>query len=239
MLEDRDYTDPHYVYPVGTYYKPALEGLSTEVNRLKSFLGKDNLLQSLPDYSLYTTHNFILPNDPIRVGVGKLDAALAARQHNSLPLAGLQGGDALNRWHGTADQGAAFAGPPGYLPTAPNPFATVSYVQSLLAGGPLTKAASGWMGGQGADWSSHISFTRHVNTDSGWAEGGSYSGDRGFIWAVAVGAYMGQVHAQATLWGGAYVSDWGWVTAYSYLVFNCHAQIFGQHMGAGFMVIGR
>ncbi len=62
-----------YLFSDGVPLESACSQADAEANRIKNFLGKTNLAETLPDYSAQTGHNVISINDKIKVAVGKLD----------------------------------------------------------------------------------------------------------------------------------------------------------------------
>lgn len=62
-----------YILVNGESHNQSIGKIDVEADRVKQFIGKSNLAENLPDYSSFTSHNVIDPNDPLTEAVGKLD----------------------------------------------------------------------------------------------------------------------------------------------------------------------
>jgi microcystin-dependent protein len=71
-----DFSAPEYAIADDQPLVEGVANLDIEADRVKTFVGKASLSETLPDYSGETTHHYIDPNDPLCPAVGKLDQAL-------------------------------------------------------------------------------------------------------------------------------------------------------------------
>jgi hypothetical protein len=229
LMEDRAFTSL-YSLAVGLYYKNALEALDQETARKSGFIGKDSLIQTLPDYSAFTDHNYILENDPVRNAIGKLDQALFEHPHNKHE--GLQRapeGVLDELYHANAAQAAAMLGPSApYKPSAANLFATMPWVTSQIA---ITKAIMGKttpFGGSG-----DATRTVSINLTSKTASNGTILGHDNFepTKTLMYGSFSGGGNAE--IWGPGYSQVSAVPATTSPFVFNVYEESYGDHIHRG------
>jgi len=65
-----------YTLVNGESHNQSIGNIDKEADRVKQFIGKNNLTEIFPDYSPFTTFNSIVANDPLTSAVGKIDNSL-------------------------------------------------------------------------------------------------------------------------------------------------------------------
>jgi hypothetical protein len=123
--------------------------LQSEITTFRTFVGKDTLAQTLPDYSTYTPGRYIAVGDSLRNATGKIDAALYAH-------AGLRGPSPVvgEEYHANKNQSDAWDDYGGYSPDATNPFATVDWVASQITSANIAMAS----GDSSDSWYAYLDY---------------------------------------------------------------------------------